>query len=562
MRIVWFIPHAVALSHTQAEFELIHFLTKENMVTLIQCDGVFSSFCSGMSYHGLNVKTSRIVRQSVCINCNIAKKKLNKSLNYNLNSIELSELISKDKIREIFELNKFKTLKELSETKIEDVPVGEYSKYTATLRNKSSIIQSDEVAVQEVRNDLNHSMTTYLAMKQLLSSSKFEFGVVYNLNYATNRTFIEILKINRIKTLSIQTGAHSIFGKNSLAPSFTQRTFQEISKSKAWISFYSKTVKTEHYEEVKNHLENSRSNRDIFSYSKNVKGLSVKEIKNLLGIKNNNPCILIVLSSPDEYQALIDSGIDFSLPRERINDILNVVMELSKKRPEWNFIIRPHPRMFSNYREKVSSKYAIKFLKNSDLVKHNIFVNVPKDEISIYDLIKIIDVNLNVSSTAGLEIAATGGAVLTIDSKTGFRYPSNVTPNVSDLNKNRIEESIIELLNSNETIWRELAIKYYIFIFRIYEIRFTNRNSMRNFASKHRFSLFKVLVTRYRSSKFSKIQIIKSFLTVIYLTQIVRKFNLVASMLDNSEVSKINFIFSTKTFDLDKYLLFNVENYK
>jgi hypothetical protein len=562
MRIVWFIPYAVSFSHTEIEFKLINYLSEKNFITLIQCDGVFEDFCSGMSYHGLDVTRPRIVKKVVCINCKASKKKLNTSLEDRVGKIEISELINKHKIAEIKNLNELKTLQELDATEVEGLLLGQYSRYSATLRNKAKVVQIDKEAVEEVRIDLTHSMITYFSIKELLRKNEFDMGVVYNGNYAPNRTFIEILKLNKIQALSVQTGSHSIHGKSAIAPSFNQNTFQELSKSKAWTYFKSKSVHPTHYDEVIDHLKNSSTNKEVFTYSRKVQNLSTIKAKKILGIKNNNPSISVLLSSPDEYEALIDSGIDFSLPNENISNILKAIVDLSVKQPNWNFIIRPHPRMFSNHRENKSSIYVDYLLENKDLMKPNIFFNLPEDNLSLYDLVKIIDIHFNFSSTAGLEIAAGGGKVLTIDSKNGFRYPSDVTPGVTNLDVNEIENSVIHLLNSKVEPWQSLAIKYYIFIFQIYEIRFMKEHliDQRNYID---FSgLYRFLLNFYRSDKLLKIQFLKNVFTLFYVIQKVGKLRFLKSRLDNSENRKIDAIFLTGKSNLEEYLLSNIDNYE
>jgi hypothetical protein len=95
---------------------------------------------------------------------------------------------------------------------------------------------------------------------------------------------------------------------------------------------------------------------------------------------------------------------------------LSWLVEFAKTHPEYVIIFRVHPREFPNKREGVTSQNAYAFMAFIDGLDlpANLHINLPRDNLSLHDLLKISDVLLNNTSTAGLEASLFGIPVVGI----------------------------------------------------------------------------------------------------------------------------------------------------
>jgi CDP-glycerol glycerophosphotransferase (TagB/SpsB family) len=90
-------------------------------------------------------------------------------------------------------------------------------------------------------------------------------------------------------------------------------------------------------------------------------------------------------------------------------------------RNDLHLIIRIHPREFPNKRENVRAPHLDSFISSLGAnLPQNVSLNLPDQEISIYDLIPIVNVLLNSTSSVGVEFAAFGIPVITLVDVPGF----------------------------------------------------------------------------------------------------------------------------------------------
>lgn len=87
---------------------------------------------------------------------------------------------------------------------------------------------------------------------------------------------------------------------------------------------------------------------------------------------------------------------------------LKDLIDFFSKREDLFLIIRVHPREFPNRREGCKSENATVYEELLSNLPNNIKVNMPSDNLFIYDLALYSDVVLNGFSSAGLEMALLG----------------------------------------------------------------------------------------------------------------------------------------------------------
>ena len=190
-----------------------------------------------------------------------------------------------------------------------------------------------------------------------------------------------------------------------------------------------------------------------FVYSSAYEASDPARLREQLSVPQNKPLILVPLSSEDELNAaqLADLLPDTS---NRLNlfdgqlDWLEYVIHFARENDQFHFVLRLHPRMFPNKRESVLAPVLARVQKIISDVPNNVTINVPDDNVSIYDLLQITQLVLGYRSSVGAEFAAFGIPVVTPANQYFYTYPDDlhrVSQSLEEYNK--------EILRAIEDGW-------------------------------------------------------------------------------------------------------------
>jgi hypothetical protein len=168
--------------------------------------------------------------------------------------------------------------------------------------------------------------------------------------------------------------------------------------------------------------------KNVFVYSSPIAYTKISELKEKFKISNNQKVILLLLTSGDERFAAslinVMPELKSSLLFVDQVDLIQNLISYLQKREDIKVIIRPHPREFPNKRESVYSMQG-KLLKNVlTNLPSNFVVNWPTDNVSLYDLIKVVDLCLPTTSSSGLELATLGMPIITYSPDNIYAYPA------------------------------------------------------------------------------------------------------------------------------------------
>jgi hypothetical protein len=105
---------------------------------------------------------------------------------------------------------------------------------------------------------------------------------------------------------------------------------------------------------------------------------------------------------------------------------IKFLIQFASTNPEYHLIVRLHPRMFPNKRELKMSPVVSELMELKAMAPGNITFNVPSDNVSLYDLIQIVDVVLNFRSSAGAELMALGLPVVVPANSNFYSYPNEL----------------------------------------------------------------------------------------------------------------------------------------
>jgi hypothetical protein len=106
-------------------------------------------------------------------------------------------------------------------------------------------------------------------------------------------------------------------------------------------------------------------------------------------------------------------------------DWIKFLIGFVKHRQDLFLIIRVHPREFPNKRDSMRSQHSLMLEKVLVDLPVNVKLNLPEDNLSIYDLAEYTDLFLNAWSSVGEEMSLLGIPVL-IYSDDLVAYPSDI----------------------------------------------------------------------------------------------------------------------------------------
>ena len=347
---------------------------------------------------------------------------------------------------------------------IDEFAVGKISAYEFFLKYKLDSGNIPEPLFDEYKQKLLTALKVLASAPSLLMAHLPESVISFNHLYSPNNAYTQIANRMGISTFSIQHGEHSIERLQTLNMFKTTKVMLSTPASPIWKTKESEMPSSVDVKKTISHFQGLITGKSGWTYSEKMDNYDPRKI---LKITDDNPVILVTLSSEDEIfsaglvDALPETGLRDAFPNQM--DFIHGVLEAASLRKELNFIIRIHPRMLSNKRDSrnASSLDHLKEILNNS--SKNVFVNWPSHGVSIYDLFRITNVGLNYRSQTGYEMLACGIPVVVGISKYHIRPISGfrIAENALDMVKN-IDQAIIDgpkVVNSLS------AFKWYGFVF-------------------------------------------------------------------------------------------------
>jgi hypothetical protein len=430
MKALFFSPFANIWEHSFPESLVADGLQKQGVeVITVRCDRLFQDFCIAMSASGLNATDKLSKRRQVCSACIKRRSFIDQSFNFN--SLTLEGYLSEEDYRTVSELIECTTIANWTTQKLHGIPIGKYAAYEFLLNYK---ILGTDIPVElfpVYLIQLKNSSLSLMAAERIIEETKPDRVITYNRLYGINHGFLAVAEKKGIPTYSIQGGGHVIHRGETITMFRDSQTQFQVLSSPNWEHYKNIPLGESDIHIVSTHLAGLREASSAFAYSSEYEARNPDELRTLWGIPNTAQVLLIPMSSEDELNAaeLADLLPDRSLRPNVFNDQfewLRFIFEFAMTQPDKKFILRLHPRMYPNKRENVTAPVLKKVLALIQDVPSNIIINYPTDDISLYDVMQIVDVTLGYRSTVGVELAAYGIPVVAPANRDFYTYPDDI----------------------------------------------------------------------------------------------------------------------------------------
>ena len=431
MKTLFFSPFANIWEHSFPEGLVAEGLSKRGFdVTTVRCDGLYESFCVAMSASGLTADDTLAKKRQVCGACHKRRDLMDKSLGFP--ALLHEKYLTADDYREASGIAEAATLDGWSKIELDGVPIGRYAAYEFLLNYKILGVDIPADRFHTYRQQLRICILTMRASARILDEVRPDVVLTYNRLYGVNHAFLVMAERRGIPTYTLQGGAHVTHRGETMTMFRDNETYFDIFDKKSWIEYKEQPIGEREVALVNSHFDGLMEASSAFAYSSAFEASEPDALRARFDIPKDSPVLLIPMSSEDELNAaqLADFWPDTSGKPNVFEDQfswIRFLFEFAQTRPTYRFILRLHPRMFPNKRENVVAPVVAKVMKLIEEAPSNVIINMPSDNVSIYDLLQIVDVLLGYRSTVGAEFAAFGVPVVAPANKDFFTYPAEVS---------------------------------------------------------------------------------------------------------------------------------------
>ena len=342
----------------------------------------------------------------------------------------------------------------------DNIPIGRYALYEFLLNRKlNSTVLNDEEWT-EYKLYFKNVLFTLIAGKKIFKTIKPDRITTYNSNYSVNHIMCVLAEQRSIPHYTLHLGSHHKYMSSQIT--IFKGLIPAVIKNShpVWKHYMELPLSPTKIKRAAEHVSYLLEATSPWVYSIKSNGIPEVELRNQFGIRNDQKVLLVTMASADERfaAAIVDALPLYKEPLFKTQlDWIEFLIQFAKSEPSIFLIIRAHPREFPNKRESILSKQAQVLQTAFKNLPLNVAVNFPKDSISLHDLIKITDVGLNATSTAGLELLLFGVPVVIYDWDQLFSYGREL--NLFGATENEYKEQIYKAISVGPSL--ENVIKAY-----------------------------------------------------------------------------------------------------
>ena len=430
MKALFFSPFANVWEHSFPEGLVAEGLKSKGVeIVTVRCDGLFDDFCIAMSASGLTAADSVKKRKQVCTACRKRRDYTDKSFGFD--NLVLEQFLEASDYELASTLVAETTQDNWTVQTLHGVPIGKYSAYEFLLNYKILGTDIPEELFPKYLSQLKNSTLSLLAAEKILDLEKPDRVITYNRLYGINHAFLAVAELRNIPTYSIQGGGHVVHRGETVTMFRNSETQFQVLDSKNWNEYKISPLEASDTYLVASHLQGLMDASSAFAYSSAYEAVNPDQLRERLGIPLNAQVLLIPMSSEDELNAaeLADLLPDRTSRPNVFSDQfewINFLFTYAEQHSDLKFILRLHPRMYPNKRENVVAPVLEKVLSLIESAPSNVIINYPTDNISLYDLLQIVDVTLGYRSTVGVELAAYGIPVVSPANRDFYTYPNEI----------------------------------------------------------------------------------------------------------------------------------------
>jgi hypothetical protein len=430
VKVLFFSPFSNIWAHSFPEALIAEGLVKQGVdVSVIRCGGMLDLHCVAMSASGVGPRDSMATKKQVCRACIKRRDLLGSTMPFPTEVMD-DHVEASDRAAAAAAVAAA-TTSTWSELMVDDVPLGRYAAYEFLLNHKLVGTHIPDDLFDLYLDQLRMTVTVYFASKRMIAAHRPDHVVVFNRLYSANHAFCAAAEKAGIPTYTLQGGGHVSRRAETMTMYRDAKSLADVFQTAAWQDYRTRPIGAAEVALVGEHFSGLLEGSSAFAYSSAFEASDPAELRKKFGVPEGAPVLLVPMSSEDEINAarLADalpqsSGQVSVFPGQL--EWISFLLGYARERPDRHLIIRLHPRMFPNKRENVLSPIVEQLMALLEARPANVSLNLPSDEVSLYDLMQIVDVVLSFRSSVGAELAAFGIPVVVPANADFFTYPEEI----------------------------------------------------------------------------------------------------------------------------------------
>jgi len=410
--VLFYLPYAGLIERSRLELSVIEELSRQGVkVDLLRCGGTLPGPCpTKSSIYGEDLALNTVVESTICANCRRIGKQL--SRHASVNEIFLEDVVDKASRTAITELAAGVTESTWQDFHFKEIPIGRYAAYIPLMRAQA-ISPSDLTSKwQRYVAELEACLLVAEGASKILSESRYDLAIVSNGLYGPDRTFHKVMSRANIPVVVLDGSALAPEQVSVLHGYWSDAKYFHAVKSSLWESALKKPLAFKAAQRaVEHHKSLTDSSSPLVYSSKRRRDVRAEEVFARLDIPRNAKVVVFTVSSPDEDIAREYSGDSIPLFGQDSYaiqiEVIRQLLQYAELRPDVSIVIRLHPRLFE-LRKRIASPAIESFLQLACESRPNVRINTPDQNLSLYDLIQVMDVGVTFQSSTALEFLAVG----------------------------------------------------------------------------------------------------------------------------------------------------------
>ena len=465
-RLLFFAPYAGLWPSYRIQLTLAEaWISLGASVTIVGCDGVFDSLCPVMLASHLGAQSPEHQRHSYCRDCMMVRSTA--AQKSSVTFLSLDSYVTSHHQKHVDSIVSSVTFDNWRDIELEGIPFGRYSSYLSMLTHKTQDVTETPTAWSDYLADLRNSLLTYTTVPAIADEVQPTHAVVLDRLYPTNRAFVASMHRREVAVSGFTVSSFVPRRLRTVVfhphPQSSQTLIDSISAREAMEI----ALSTEEVSDVSVHLSHLMDGNDPWVYTTQVSGRTPADVRRELNVGPESPVVVSLVGSPDETRSslLVDAEFDRSQGRgySDVLEFISTCVAAAARTPHIDLVIRLHPRLAPNQRERVMSPDLAAIDEVLRDLPSNVVVNAPGDGIGLHDVMKIAAGGINHASTSGLEFLALGVPVIHVDADRLNVYPPEFGPVVTRGDDEGLAKAMTETAAGEKELvspvraWRWLA---------------------------------------------------------------------------------------------------------
>lgn len=394
MNYLFLSPYAAIHDWRFSEKILQDTLSQNSNVKIIGCRGAMQDSCIAIKAHTNFYKKKKFIK-NICKRCQWSQKKYSK--NYEIFWID--DFLETNDYLKVNDIAKNISNVNFLKFTFEKLPLGKISLFENMLIFKKNRLNFLKSEFQIILNTIKILMLFLKAAQKIYKIYKPNIVISQNGNYSLSKTFNLFFNARRIPAYSWEASNHYYkrFEKLFICKNDNNFGLNQIKKFFS-INYNNQSNTEDNLKSVNSHFNTIINAKALRSFAKPYSKLD-KSLRSFYNIKTKKIVLLNTSSWDEIVGTYLLRGInikDLLIFNSQEEWIAKTIGHF-KKKEDCTLLIRPHPRDYNNKNSNL-----MRYLKKINNNK-NIIINIPSDKISLYTILKDIDLVLNSWSTLGME---------------------------------------------------------------------------------------------------------------------------------------------------------------